>query len=202
MEYKTIKNTAVAELIEKKSRFIASVAPVADEEQALCFIASVKELHKSARHNIYAYILDDVLRRCSDDGEPQGTAGLPALEVLSREGLSKTAVVVTRYFGGILLGAPGLVRAYSRSVKLAVDAAGVAVMREHAVYRLSCSYSLYQKLLYLLPSFEGEAGETAYSEKIEFEVTLPNQNAKAFEKAVTELTAGEVFPVWVKNIYL
>ena len=122
--YKTVKNDANAEFIEKKSRFIGYCRPVKSQDEAVNFINEIRSIHRQATHNVYAYILrEDNIMRYSDDGEPAGTAGVPVLEVLKKENLTDIAVVVTRYFGGVLLGAGGLVRAYGKSAKLGVDAA-------------------------------------------------------------------------------
>ena len=122
-EYTTIYSPAEDEFVERKSRFIGHIAPVQTEEEAQAFIAQIRQQHRDATHNTYAYILRSGIKRYSDDGEPQGTAGVPMLECVEKEGLVDVAVVVTRYFGGILLGAGGLVRAYSHGAKIAVDAA-------------------------------------------------------------------------------
>ena len=128
-EYKTIGARASDEFVEKKSRFIGHICPVTMQQEALDFIQSLKTKYWDATHNVYAYVLrDGQIRRYSDDGEPQGTAGIPTLDVLLKEGLTDCCVVVTRYFGGTLLGAGGLVRAYSHACKLAVDAGGVVTM--------------------------------------------------------------------------
>ena len=127
-EYTTILDRAEDEFVERKSRFIGAIAPVETEEEALDFIAQIKHQHRDATHNTYAYVLKNGVKRYSDDGEPQGTAGVPMLDCLEKEGLVDVAVVVTRYFGGILLGAGGLVRAYSHGAKIAVDAASRKLM--------------------------------------------------------------------------
>ena len=145
MEYRTILNEASDEFIERKSRFIGYIKPVTTQEDAVSFINEIKSKHWDATHNVYAYILrDGQIRRYSDDGEPQGTAGIPVLDVLQKEGLTDCVVVVTRYFGGILLGGGGLVRAYSHAAKLAVDAAGVIKMSMCVRAECECDYGYYE----------------------------------------------------------
>ena len=144
--YKTIAACAEAEIVEKKSRFIGQIAPVATEEEALAFIAEVKAAHRMARHNVYAYVLRGGRVRYTDDGEPAKTAGMPTLEAIQHAGLEDVAVVVTRYFGGILLGTGGLVRAYTAAAKDALLDAGVNEMRQWASLRVTCPYSLYDRV--------------------------------------------------------
>ncbi len=147
--YKTVKERASAEMIERKSRFIANVWPVSAEAEALELIAKMRSKHYDATHNVYAYIIGDGnIMRYSDDGEPSGTAGLPVLEVLRKEGLIDVAVVVTRYFGGILLGGGGLVRAYGNSAKLGVDTAGIITRTLCDLLCVTCDYTLFGKVQY------------------------------------------------------
>jgi uncharacterized protein, YigZ family len=160
---------ASAEFTERKSRFIGHISPVADENAAQEFIQAIKGEFADATHNVWAYtVRGGAVARCSDDGEPQGTAGMPVLDVLRKQGLDDCAVVVTRYFGGILLGAGGLVRAYQTAVSAAVEAAGVAEWVPFVLFSLNASYSDYQKLEYELPKLG------AVIENVEFgaEVTL------------------------------
>ena len=149
----TIKHEARAEIEERKSVFIGSIAPVSDETEARAFIEKIKKEYYDARHNVYAYILDGgMISRFTDDGEPKGSAGIPVLNVLKMSGVDGVCVVVTRYFGGILLGTGGLVRAYSAAAKAALDEAGLAVMTEYAICEIKCSYSDYTKISSKLPS--------------------------------------------------
>ena len=155
MEYKTIAERCEARFIEKKSEFIGYLAPVETEEQAVEFINEIRSMHRKATHNCYAYILrDNSAARHSDDGEPSGTAGVPIYEVLRKEGLTDVACVVTRYFGGILLGAGGLVRAYTRGAKDAVDTAKIKVMALAEQLELSVEYSLYGRLPQIFAEFD------------------------------------------------
>ena len=151
-EYKTILRAADAEFVEKKSRFIGHVRPVSTEEEALAFLAEMRARYWDASHNVYAYrIREGGAQRYSDDGEPQGTSGLPSLDVLRKSGVTDVIAVVTRYFGGTLLGAGGLVRAYSHTVSLALQQAGIAVMRVCTLAQLTCSYSQYGRVAALIP---------------------------------------------------
>ena len=146
-EYKTIKSASSDEFVVKKSRFIGYVRPVKTQEEALAFINEIKSKHWDATHNVSAYILrNGGIKRYSDDGEPQGTAGVPCLDVLEKENLVDTCVVVTRYFGGILLGGGGLVRAYSHSAKIAVDSAKIITMAHCVDVEIECDYTFYGKL--------------------------------------------------------
>jgi len=145
--YDTVISPEMAEFTEKKSRFIGAISPVADESVARAFIDERRNIHREANHNCYAYIIrDGNTLRYSDDGEPSGTAGLPILEVLRREGLWNVAVVVTRYFGGTLLGAGGLVRAYTHGAKIAVDAAKRVTMCPCTLFMLETDYPIYERV--------------------------------------------------------
>ena len=143
----TVKRAAAATIEERKSEFIANVAPVSSEEEAREFIDSIKKKYYDARHNVFAYVLDGgSVSRFTDDGEPKGSAGIPVLNVLKMTGVDGVCVVVTRYFGGILLGTGGLVRAYSAAAKAALDEAGIAVMRQYDICTVRCSYSDHGKI--------------------------------------------------------
>ncbi len=202
MDYKTIAREAQAEFIEKRSRFIGHIRPVTAQEQALEFIAGIKSKNWDAAHNVSAYVLRaGGIQRYSDDGEPQGTAGVPALDVLLKENLTDCAVVVTRYFGGVMLGAGGLVRAYSHAAKIAVDAGGIVTMSLCAVLRVECDYNLYGRLVSLIPESGGVIDDTAFAADVRVNFRLPvgqleNFNAKLADlslgRAVCEKT-GEIF---------
>ncbi|MBC8535737.1 YigZ family protein [Feifania hominis] len=192
MEYRTVKREAEAEHVEKKSRFIGQIRPVETQEQALAFLEEVRKRHREARHNVFAYLLRSGAERCSDDGEPQGTGGVPVLEVLRREGLCDVCCVVTRYFGGILLGTGGLTRAYSKGAKLALDAAGIALMKEGAMLRLSAPYTFLTPLEREIGARGGKVAQSEYAENVTLTVFLPEGQAESFAAFVTELTAGAV----------
>lgn len=159
---KTVGKAASAEIVEKKSVFIGYAAPVSSESEARDFVASIKKKHADARHNVSAYVLSGGIMHSSDDGEPSGTAGVPVLEVIKKSGVANTAVVVTRYFGGILLGAGGLARAYSAAAKAAIDAAGVVTYEKFDECRIVCAYGDYSDVLYRLGSFTVKMGEATF----------------------------------------
>ncbi len=189
--YRTVAAEAEAEFTEKRSRFIGAVCPVSDEAAARDFIQRRTKAHWDARHNVPAYILEHgALCRFSDDGEPQGTAGLPVLEVLRKEGLTDCAIVVTRYFGGILLGGGGLVRAYSHAAKLALDAAGVVCMRRCLTAEIACSYAQYGYLPALIAAQGGTVTDTRFDTAVTVCFTLPQPQQAALEAALTERSAG------------
>ena len=147
MQYRTIRAAASAEFVEKRSRFIGYISPVTTQQDAIAFIDSIKSKHWDATHNVPAYIIrNGNICRFSDDGEPQGTAGMPALNVLQKEELTDCVLVVTRYFGGILLGGGGLVRAYSHAAKIAVDAGGIVSRAECIIVKIRCDYTFYGRL--------------------------------------------------------
>ena len=194
-EYMTLRSPCSGEIEEKRSRFIASAAPVETEEQAVEFINSVKAANRKARHNVYAYILrDGNISRYSDDGEPQGTAGQPILNVLEREGVQDVLCVVTRYFGGILLGAGGLCRAYTKAAKDALDDAGISELRPWSVLRLDCPYALFERVKLELEKHSGLLRDTDYSAEIAMTVLLPEPEEAAFAAALQELSAGSLCP--------
>lgn len=180
------------EFIEKKSRFIGRVWPVESEEEALSKIQEMKKKHYDATHNCWAYIIKDGAIRFSDDGEPGGTAGMPMLQVLQREGLNNIVCVVTRYFGGILLGAGGLVRAYTKGAKIAVDAAGKSMKRVWTVLYLPCPYTFYERMKLEVEKFGGIIRDTQFGAEVEMEILFPEAQTAAFLDSVTDLTSGNV----------
>ena len=201
-EYTTIRAAASDEFVERRSRFIGYIAPVRTEEEAAAFISEKKALHWDASHNVYAYILrEGQTRRYSDDGEPQGTAGVPVLEVLQREGLTDLVCVVTRYFGGVLLGAGGLVRAYSHGAKLAVDAAERMTMSECTELALEFGYDLYGKISYLLPQFHAQTTFSDFGAVVRLQVLVKDCFVPSFEKALAEGTSALVTPRAVDRRY-
>ena len=178
--------------IEKKSRFIGRVWPVETEEEALAHIAAMKKQHYDATHNCWAYIIRDGAVRFSDDGEPGGTAGMPMLQVLQKEGLYNICCVVTRYFGGILLGAGGLVRAYTKGAKIAVDAAGKSMKRVWTVVYLPCPYTWYDRVKLEVSAYGGIVRSTDYGAEVDLELLFPEAQAAAFQERLTDMTAGTV----------
>ena len=180
------------EFIEKKSRFIGRLWPAETEEEALAKIQEMKKQHYDATHNCWAYIIRDGAVRFSDDGEPGGTAGMPMLQVLQREGLFNVVCVVTRYFGGILLGAGGLVRAYTKGAKIAVDAAGKSMKRVWTVLYLPCPYSWYERVKLETAAFGGLIRDTQFGADVELEILTPVDRAEPFLKRLLDLSAGTI----------
>ena len=180
------------EFYEKKSHFIGRAWPVESEEEALEKIQQMKKQHNDATHNCWAYIIKDGAVRFSDDGEPGGTAGMPMLQVLQREGLYNIVCVVTRYFGGILLGAGGLVRAYTKGAKIAVDAAGKSMKRVWTVVYLPCPYTFYERVKLLIAEFGGIIRETEFGAEVELELLFPEANVEPFFEKLTDMTSGTV----------
>ena len=178
--------------IEKKSRFIGRIWPVESEEEALARIQEMKKQHYDATHNCWAYIIRDGAVRFSDDGEPGGTAGMPMLQVLQREGLFNCVCVVTRYFGGILLGAGGLVRAYTKGAKIAVDAAGKSMKRVWTVLYVPCPYSYYERVKLEVAAFGGIIRDTQFGAEVELEILTPQPKAQAFLDRILDMTSGTV----------
>lgn len=180
------------EFIEKKSRFIGRIWPVETEEEALDKIARMQKQHYDATHNCWAYIIRDGAVRFSDDGEPGGTAGMPMLQVLQRENLFNVVCVVTRYFGGILLGAGGLVRAYTKGAKIAVDAAGKSVKRVWTVLYVPCPYTYYERVKLEVAAFGGILRKAEFGAEVELEILLPEAQAEPFLCRLTDMTAASV----------
>lgn len=191
-EYFTVDTCASAEFIEKKSRFIGHICPVTTEEAATAFIRSVKSDYWDATHNVWAYILHQgQVKRYSDDGEPRGTAGVPVLDVLEKEELADCVVVVTRYFGGTLLGAGGLVRAYSHGCKIAVDAGGIVVMAPCTSGELICNYSYYEKFLKLAAQFHTVIDESVFQDQIKLAFHLKAEEFEQLNQAVIDSSFGK-----------
>ena len=180
------------EFYEKKSHFIGRVWPVETEEEALAKIQEMKKQHYDATHNCWAYIIKDGAVRFSDDGEPGGTAGMPMLQVLQREGLYNIVCVVTRYFGGILLGAGGLVRAYTKGAKIAVDAAGKSMKRVWTALYIPIPYSHYERVKLEIEVFGGILRDTQFGADVELEVLMPEAQAQPFLDRLTDLSAGTI----------
>ncbi|MBR1384465.1 MAG: YigZ family protein [Ruminococcus sp.] len=192
-EYLTVKTAAKASFIEKKSEFIGHICPVKNADEAVEFIEYIKSQHRKARHNVYAYITrDGNISRYSDDGEPQGTGGVPVLEVIRKEGLTDVCVVVTRYFGGILLGGGGLVRAYSHACKLAVDAAQIMHMCSCCRVTFDCDYSLYGKLSYIFPEYEIKTVGEDFADEVKLTLLVKDEFFTRFADKVTDISGGKI----------
>ncbi len=191
-EYLTVAKETEDEFTVKHSRFIGYIKPVTTQEEAVEFINSKKSKHWDATHNVYAYILrDGQIRRYSDDGEPQGTAGIPVLDVLQKEGLTDCVVVVTRYFGGILLGGGGLVRAYSHAAKLAVDASGVIKMSMCVRAECECDYGYYGRLASLIPECGGTIENSEFTENVKVTFTMPQNLYGSFCAKLVDSSLGK-----------
>ena len=190
----TVGKEASAEFTEKKSVFIGYTAPVQNADEAEEFIRKIKKKHADARHNVSAYVIGNAIRY-SDDGEPKGTGGVPVLEVIKKSGVDGTVVVVTRYFGGILLGAAGLVRAYSKAAAMAIEAAGIVTYREYTECTVSCDYALYDKLLYDIGRRTILTDDTEFAGNIVLHLAVLSEEYEAFEKALYSMTNGKIVPV-------
>ncbi|WMJ23798.1 YigZ family protein [Paludicola sp. MB14-C6] len=202
MGYKTIQAYATDEFIEKKSRFIGYIMPVTTEKEATDFIAKISKNHFDATHNVYAYILrEGQIKRYSDNGEPQGTAGIPVLDVLQKEGLVDVCVVVTRYFGGTMLGAGGLVRAYSHGASIAVRAAKIMYMTECNVITLECEYTLYGKINYIIPNYNIKVQRCDFTAAVQLELLIEQEKTDAFLKEITDLSNGQVTPYITGQVF-
>ena len=194
---------AEEEMVEKRSRFIGHIWRVETEEEARALIEATKKKHYDARHNCWCYILrEGNVLRYSDDGEPQGTAGQPMLNVFLREEVTNVLCVVTRYFGGILLGAGGLTRAYGGTAKLALDAAGISRMRLWSTVAVPCSYSLYERMRLLAESCGGTVTDADFGADIVLTVLLPAEDVEEFQKKVTELSAGQIEVLPVEDAFM
>ena len=180
------------EFIEKKSRFIGRVWCVETEEEALAKIQEMKKQHYDASHNCWAYVIRDGAMRFSDDGEPGGTAGNPMMQVLQREELYNVVCVVTRYFGGVLLGAGGLVRAYTKGAKIAIDAAGKSMKRVWTVLYVPCPYTYYERVKLEIEAFGGVLRDTQFGSEVELEILMAEPQVEAFLARLTDMTAGTV----------
>ena len=183
---------AESEFVEKRSRFISHIWPVESEEQAQQYIKEMKARYYDARHNCWCYRIGHAIARYSDDGEPQGTAGQPMLKVLEREEVTNVCCVVTRYFGGILLGAGGLTRAYSKGAKDALAASGIAVMGAWARVKVPCTYPLFQRVKLEIESANGVVDDVQYGADVVLAVSLPAEQTESLQHRLTELSAGGI----------
>lgn len=189
--YTTIEGRAVAEIVEKKSRFIGHIAHVETEEEALAFLEEIRSEHRMARHNVYAYVLRSGRIRYSDDGEPQKTAGMPTLEAVQHAGLVDVAVVVTRYFGGILLGTGGLVRAYTQATQAAVAAADVRVVSRCVDIVGEVPYSLYEQVLRMAGACGAKLRDADFAAEVMITLRMLDGTQGSLLEKLTELTRGQ-----------
>ena len=193
MEYKTIARRCEARFIEKKSEFIGYLCPVQTEEQAVAFIEEIRAMHRKATHNCYAYILrENNAARHSDDGEPGGTAGVPIYEVLRKEGLTDVCCVVTRYFGGVLLGAGGLVRAYTKGAKDAVDAAQIKCMAEAVKLAVTVDYGLYGRLAQVFADFDARVEDERFADNVRIVLHIRAENSQKLTDKLVDVCNGAV----------
>ena len=191
-EYYIPTQSSETTFVEKRSEFIGHVWRVESEEEARTHIEAMKKRYYDARHNCWCYIIKDGPVRYSDDGEPQGTAGQPMLNVFQREGVENVCCVVTRYFGGILLGAGGLVRAYTQSAKDALDAAGISVVRRWIAMEVPCTYGQFESMRREVAAFDGVVENVDYGADVVLSVLLPEEKAAAFAAHILDATAGTV----------
>lgn len=203
-EFLTVQKEASAELEEKKSRFIATVKPVASEEEARSFIEGLKSRYWNATHNVYAYYLCEgaVQQKFSDDGEPSGTAGLPVLEAIKKLGVQDAAVVVTRYFGGTLLGASGLVRAYGKSAAMGIEAAGIIKRQLCVEAEIALDYSLLGKVQAIAASKGYKVKDTVYAQNVTMYLYIPVDEFEVFSELMTEATNANVLISAGKKTYI
>lgn len=194
LPYKILKEGGSGEIVEKKSRFIATLEPVASEEEAAVFIEAMKKKYWDARHNCSAFVIGDraQLTRCSDDGEPAGTAGKPMLETLLSSGVRNAAAVVSRYFGGTLLGTGGLVRAYTQALQAGLDASKVATMRYGAELWVLTDYNGIGKVQYILGQLGLRIAESEYTQAVRMKLLVPQEDVGKLCKELMEVTAGKV----------
>ena len=191
-EYKTVEKEASDFFIEKKSKFIGYAKPVKTQEEAVEFISKIKSKHWDATHNVYAYVLrENNIQRYSDDGEPSGTAGVPVLDVMLKESLVDVCVVATRYFGGTLLGAGGLVRAYSHTSKIALEAAGIITMDQCSVMSAEVDYSFYDRLNILLSDSSAVILNTSFSDKVCVEFSVKENIVDLLNVKLIDVSNGK-----------
>lgn len=202
-QYNTIYEGGEGEITEKKSRFIATVRLVKTEEEALSFIEEMRKKYWNATHNCYAYVIGErkETMRCSDDGEPSGTAGKPMLDVLLGEDLYNTAVVVTRYFGGTLLGTGGLVRAYSKAVQEGLACSRIITKHHGILLEIGTDYNGVGKLQYLFGQRGIPITDSRYAEDVKLQVLVPKSEENAVKKAVTEATSARASITDLKELY-
>ena len=202
--YKTLLRDAQEEFIVNKSRFIGHGRPCETEAEALAFLAEMRAKYKDATHNCYAYIIGANMgvMRYSDDGEPGGTAGMPIIEVMKARGVTNCAVVVTRYFGGVLLGAGGLVRAYSQGAAAAINASGVGVMHPTARYLMEIPYPLLNRMDYFLKDEPGQVEDRTFTDVITYTLVVRCADEAGFLARLTDMSEGSVEPLRYEELYL
>ena len=200
-DYLVPRGVGQAEYIEKKSRFLGGVYPVTTEQEARGILERVRKQHYDARHNCWCYILKSGQKRYSDDGEPQGTAGQPMLNVFEREGVVDVLCIMTRYFGGILLGAGGLCRAYTKAAKDALDAAGISRMQPWLRQQITVSYALFERAKLLIAAQEGTVEDAQYGADILITYRIPEGADERLRTALREASSGSVIPSLLEEIF-
>ena len=191
-EYYVPTGAGEAEFTEKRSRFLGHVRPVDSEEEARDFIAAMKKEYYDARHNCWCYAIHGGPERYSDDGEPQGSAGLPMLEVFRREGVENLVCVVTRYFGGVLLGTGGLFRAYTKSARDALEAAGRSAVRRWICMELPCSYAALERCKQEIAAFDGAVEDLDYGAGVTIRALLPEEKSETFRERIFDVSGGTI----------
>lgn len=198
--YTTLEGEGHDEFEERRSLFIGHACHVTSEEQAMEFVNKIKREYSDATHNVWAYMLKGgIVARYSDDGEPQGTAGVPVLDAVRKSGVEDAVVVVTRYFGGILLGAGGLVRAYSHGAKIALEAAKIITYEKYSVYELNCSYSDYQKYIAIMPQYGAIIDNTDFSDRVILRFALKSVAVSQILERIREISAGADVPNFIEE---
>ena len=200
-DYLVPRGVGQAEYIEKKSRFLGGVYPVTSEQEAKEILERVRKQHYDARHNCWCYILKSGQKRYSDDGEPQGTAGQPMLNVFEREEVVDVLCIVTRYFGGILLGAGGLCRAYTKAAKDALDAAGISKMQPWLRQQITVSYALFERAKLLIAAQDGTVEDAQYGADILITYRIPEGADERLRTALREASSGSVVPSLLEEIF-
>lgn len=203
MKYFSVLDYSEAEQVVEKSQFITYTKPVYDENEASEFIAKIKKLNYDASHNVSAYVIGESsdIKRYSDDGEPSGTAGMPMLDVMLKKGITNTCVVITRYFGGIKLGTGGLVRAYTESTKIGLEASKIVEYREMRCYSITCTYDLAPKIQYRLKGSDVIIKDTEYLEKVRFLVYLEEDEMKILDELV-DITSSLIYIEQKDNVFV
>ena len=203
-EYNTVLNHVIVEMVEKKSRFLASVKHIDEEGEAIRFISELKAKHWDASHNVSSYYLggDNIIQRFSDDGEPSGTAGMPVLEVIKKIEVQNLVIVVTRYFGGTLLGTGGLIRAYSKSAVLGIEAAGIIKKQLCTLINIIAEYTLFGKIQNFLMINCYPIKEVVYNQDVEIKVYVKVDNVENFSEAIIEITNARAIMEYGDNTYI
>ena len=186
-DYITVDKQSLSEIVEKKSRFICNMKHIKTEDEALEFIKQIKKKYYDARHNVYAYIIGDgSIKKCSDDGEPSKTAGIPIMQMLEGEGVTDVVCVVTRYFGGTLLGTGGLVRAYTLSAKTGLEQSGIKILRPSVIFTITLPYAQMSNIEYICKTFDAEIEDKIFAEDISIKLSVEQSKSDEFINVVNE----------------